>query len=669
MKCLLLVGEFRADAVEAQHAFDVVECIVRPALARLGLELLEAQSATIEDRLDEADAIVAVLHGASPKVAFGLGLAVARGKPVVAMRCEDDEAALSHPGLSEVVYNLKPQAIFRSTHVTALAATLRHALPASAAGREAAPALSAARADAPAVKAAGTGCFMAQGLYLKANLEMPCWDDVGEEKILRRLDPQLLLSGQETALSAFDALLHIRSAFARGRTPHPGYCERCAVRTQGRPVTEMRPRTLEVLHVEPSYLCHLACPQCIQPKDRKSLKGPPYHLDPDVYDAFLAQLAREVQHIRLLMFEGRGDPLNNKRMGELVRATKRHFPRTFTSITSHGNFPFKPWMMDCGLDELRLSVDGAFQDNYAKYRVGGRLDSALKLMRDIRDFDDGGRGKPEIEWKYILFEWNDSDEELKKAGELAQELGVRLRFCRTHTPGRSRRFESAESMQDLIAGLAPEARGGLTFQLRATGDVAGVEDLLDRKIEGLFAKAIASLERGDAVKAQASVDDALALDSGLDRENTVAWMMNYASRVGNLDLKIAMGRRYLELNPHAMDAGGVRSEIFLCEAFLALRDGDTDLANARIDAALAPDLGSRRRWLDELAAAAATRDPGQASALANIAREVGDLAAAVELFRRYLALAPDAPDRQAVLDTVSELEAAAAMNASILVDP
>jgi hypothetical protein len=32
------------------------------------------------------------------------------------------------------------------------------------------------------------GCLMCDSLYIKANGEMPCWDDVGESRVLRKLD-------------------------------------------------------------------------------------------------------------------------------------------------------------------------------------------------------------------------------------------------------------------------------------------------------------------------------------------------------------------------------------------------------------------------------------------------------------------------------------------------
>ena len=101
------------------------------------------------------------------------------------------------------------------------------------------------------------------------------------------------------------------------------------------PVTDLRPKTLEVLHVEPSYLCHLSCPQCVPQKLRKSLKDPPYYLTPEMYGGFLSGLRAEgIEQIRLIIFEGRGDPLSSPHMEDIVRLTKRIYPQSTICITA-----------------------------------------------------------------------------------------------------------------------------------------------------------------------------------------------------------------------------------------------------------------------------------------------------------------------------------------------
>src|SRR5712691_9041489 len=107
-------------------------------------------------------------------------------------------------------------------------------------------------------------------------------------------------------------------------------------------------------------------------------------------DGLLRQLQREgVDSIRVVHFEGRGDPLMNPDMGELVKLTKKAYPDAFTIVTTHGSYPYKAWIVESGLDQLRVSIDGAFPENYEKYRVGGNMATDVEILRKIGD----ARGK------------------------------------------------------------------------------------------------------------------------------------------------------------------------------------------------------------------------------------------------------------------------------------
>lgn len=358
------------------------------------------------------------------------------------------------------------------------------------------------------------GCFMTQGVYLKANGELPCWDDVGESRILRKLDPEALADGREVGLSTFAELRHIRDSFAAGKLPHPGLCENCAVRSAGLPADQIEESVLQVLHVEPSWMCHLSCPQCIPQRIRKSLKDPPWHMTPEMFEGFLKQLHSEgIEHIKLVIFEGRGDPLTCPHMEQLLALTKQYYPRSNTSITTHGSFPYKNWIASSKLDVIRFSVDGARQESYEKYRINGKLDKIFTFMESLkRDRKLGSMLY--AEWKYILFEWNDSDEELAEAAELAIQLGVQLRFCRTHTPGRSTRFPTAKSVAEMIRRVAPRALQDLTFQLKDDVDFAQVDVVRMDQIRGLMSMIDDRVQAGDEAAACAGLTEVLTLDGG-----------------------------------------------------------------------------------------------------------------------------------------------------------
>jgi len=308
---------------------------------------------------------------------------------------------------------------------------------------------------------------MCDSLYVKANGELPCWDDVGESRILRRLELPSLMNGSERELFSHSELIHIRRSFMNHRVPFPEMCDTCAVRNHGPSRLAIQPRSMRILHIEPSYLCHLSCPQCIPAAIRKDLTTPPYNMPVAAFESLLQQLLEEgVRDIEIVHFEGRGDPLMNPQLDKMVRMTRELYPGAETMITTHGSYPFKPWLVETGLDRLRVSVDGAFSENYKKYRVGGDLNVVLKFLESLRDERRRRGSSLKVYWKYILFEWNDSDEEIRHASKLATQLDVFLLFVLTHSPGRSKRFSSQTELQRALERLAPEAGTETTFQLR-----------------------------------------------------------------------------------------------------------------------------------------------------------------------------------------------------------
>jgi hypothetical protein len=78
-----------------------------------------------------------------------------------------------------------------------------------------------------------------------------------------------------------------------------------------------------------------------------------------------------------------------------------------------------------GIDEVTFSIDGATQAAYEKYRQRGKLELALATLGFMADEKRrSGRDLPFLNWRYILFTWNDSDEEMNLARQRADDLGV-----------------------------------------------------------------------------------------------------------------------------------------------------------------------------------------------------------------------------------------------------
>jgi len=294
-----------------------------------------------------------------------------------------------------------------------------------------------------------------------ANGEMPCWCDVGEKLVLDRLTVDKLTDPN------FDVFNHpriqeIRRAFhMERRFPFPDICSRCASRgwfvDRPREYQYMRD-TMEILHIEPSWLCNLDCPMCVPKAQRTSLKDPPYQLELGLWEALIMNLKRNgVKEIRTLHIEGRGDPLMHPCPARLCRTFHEAYPLTRIDLTTNGNFKFDEKLFVSGLNHLRLSIDGARPESYMIYRRQGDFHRAMRFMSDATEARQRLGLDVHIEWKYILFEWNDSDEEILEAYHIANKLGVELSFCLTSTAGKSRRFDML-SLQAKIEELMPLAK-------------------------------------------------------------------------------------------------------------------------------------------------------------------------------------------------------------------
>src|SRR5262249_49648604 len=97
-----------------------------------------------------------------------------------------------------------------------------------------------------------------------------------------------------------------------------------------------------------------------------------------------------------------------------------------------------------GIDEVTFSIDGASQETYVRYRQRGRFDVAIRNLGAMADEKRrAGRDLPFLNWRYILFTWNDTDAEMQRARQLAADVGVdRLCWELTDHPegAYSRRF-------------------------------------------------------------------------------------------------------------------------------------------------------------------------------------------------------------------------------------
>ena len=118
-----------------------------------------------------------------------------------------------------------------------------------------------------------------------------------------------------------------------------------------------------------------------------------------------------------LTFYFQGEPYLVPHFHEMVSYAKAKGIYVATSTNAHFIDPDK--IIKSGIDKLIVSVDGANQNSYEKYRVNGNLDTVKK---NIKSLTKARKRKPFIDLQFVVFRHNEGEvEDMKK---MAQQLGV-----------------------------------------------------------------------------------------------------------------------------------------------------------------------------------------------------------------------------------------------------
>jgi hypothetical protein len=136
---------------------------------------------------------------------------------------------------------------------------------------------------------------------------------------------------------------------------------------------------------------------------------------------------------------------------------KTRFPHIYLYTSTNGlmfNDASARRLARSGIDEVTFSIDGATPESYLKYRQRGNFDLAIRNLQAMADEKQKtGRDLPVLNWRYILFTWNDSDEEMNRARALAGQIGIdRLSWEITDHPENaySRRFRPGTGEYDAV---------------------------------------------------------------------------------------------------------------------------------------------------------------------------------------------------------------------------
>jgi MoaA/NifB/PqqE/SkfB family radical SAM enzyme len=119
-----------------------------------------------------------------------------------------------------------------------------------------------------------------------------------------------------------------------------------------------------------------------------------------------------------------GEPLLNPDIYRMIEHAKTY--GVYTRISTNANVLDEERaekLVASGLDYLTLSIDGASQESYSKYRVGGDFEKVTENVRLLVGIKKNRNSQtPRLMWQFLLFKHN--EHEVGTAKALAEKVGV-----------------------------------------------------------------------------------------------------------------------------------------------------------------------------------------------------------------------------------------------------
>jgi hypothetical protein len=180
------------------------------------------------------------------------------------------------------------------------------------------------------------------------------------------------------------------------------------------------------MFIECTAACNISCTQAVcAPETGITRTREAGMHDFDVFRRVIDEVGPSLSRIDFFNY---GEAFLHKRAVEMCTYIKSRYPHIYLYTSTNG-LAFSEEkarsLVHTGIDEVTFSIDGATQASYEQYRRRGRLDVALaNLGAMVDERQRAGRDLPYLNWRYILFKWNDSDQEMDLARRMAADLGV-----------------------------------------------------------------------------------------------------------------------------------------------------------------------------------------------------------------------------------------------------
>ena len=173
------------------------------------------------------------------------------------------------------------------------------------------------------------------------------------------------------------------------------------------------------LSIEPTTSCNLRCPEC--PSGLRSFTRPTGMLEYALFQKIMDQSKDTLTYMHLYF---QGEPFLHPKFLDMIRYANGSGVFTATSTNAHYiNEKNVDQIIDSGLKQMIVSMDGLSQEVYEDYRIGGSLEKVQKgLILLLRRKKERGKTFPRIILQFLVTGKNEHQiPDLKK---WADKIGV-----------------------------------------------------------------------------------------------------------------------------------------------------------------------------------------------------------------------------------------------------
>jgi hypothetical protein len=175
--------------------------------------------------------------------------------------------------------------------------------------------------------------------------------------------------------------------------------------------------------VENTINCNMNCVSCNRPIISSTRKKKNLTLE----DLKKISLLIKRHQIKQVSFFNLGEPFLSPTIYKELKIIRDNNPKIKIIVSTNGLFLDNDLKREAALmlDHIYFSIDGINNNVLRKYQRNGSFEKSYNNMKDLvkyRNFKE--LNKPIIEWKYVLFNWNDKKDMILKAMKLGEQAGV-----------------------------------------------------------------------------------------------------------------------------------------------------------------------------------------------------------------------------------------------------